>query len=311
MPDEWSHARSKIRVIKFGPSQFETQSRLKVNTFSDLVAVHAFEKLEAWGIKLAIEEGAVKVWDCTGLKAAQHTENHLRIAESVHARIDYVAMDEPLKSGRKVCGLSIEETAQRTAGYISTVTKNSSSDGRPSATEFGDIEPYPQFDIPTLIAWVKALKSNGVDLAFMHIDVNVHLLDVHPDAKNRLLPDLHELSVFLHSEKIPFGVIIWSGYDPLSTDKEYFEHAVAFADELRLSTKYVDQLIFQSWVTRSSKSCGLEGSPKCSPSVAPCTNEDPPYCSLKSIPLNLPEAGNNVFSQTRLVDELLFRVLGK
>src|SRR5206468_8113907 len=50
-----------------------------------------------------------------------------------------------------------------------------------AAPEFGDIEPYPSIPVPVLIEWVKALEAHGFKPAFLHLDINVHYLDVHPE----------------------------------------------------------------------------------------------------------------------------------
>jgi hypothetical protein len=60
-----------------------------------------------------------------------------------------------------------------------------------------------------------------------------------------------------------------------------------------------EQLIFQSWVRRSSTKCSagvrcdLANHWMCSPA-------DPPYCGKSSMPINLPE--NSPSSHTRLIN---------
>ena len=154
--------------------------------------------------------------------------------------------------------------------------------------------------MPVLIEWVKALEAHGFKPAFLHLDINVHYLDVHPEIP--LAADLRVLARFLHEAGLPFGVIFWSGYDPLNSDRAYYDHVMDLARRVKAAIGQPDQAVFQSWVARSPIACS-RSEPVCA--KQPCSSADPPYCGEKSIPLNLPDDDPAAFTQTRLVRDVL------
>jgi hypothetical protein len=295
-PELWPKARSHIAVFKLAPPQFEQPALL-----GGLQDVGAFATLKSWNIALASEEGAIKDWDCTGTKAAAVTLLHMRNARAAGGAIGYVAMDEPLVGGEDFCKLTLDETARRTAAYVRAVAAYAAAPGQ--TVHIGDIEPYPSFGVPKLVQWTQALEGNGYKPAFVHLDVNIHFVDLHPALHGAR--DLRTLRDFFHREGIPFGVVFWSGYDPLNSDQAYYERTLRFVREVKAAIGRPEQPVFQSWVTRSSVTC-QESTAACL--AAKCTAADPPSCGKKSIPLNLPESDPREYSHTRLIDDAL-RVL--
>jgi hypothetical protein len=287
-PDLWQTARSHIKIIKLGPQHFELQSSLERNSLLDLQKVKAFEKLTKWGISLASEEGVVKEWDCTGSKAAKVTLGHIRNVRAAHGNISVIAMDEPLVSGLGACRLSLGDIATNTHNYMRDVERASfAMDGIPL---IGDIEPYPSIPISTLESWIDALYKKSTRLAFFHLDIDINYVHVHQDINvNR---DLRDLQDFLLQRKIPFGVIIWSGHDPVDSDEVYYRDAMELARLVKSSVHLPIEIVFQSWVHRS-------------PIGAHCPANDPSLCGHKTVPLNLPEDDSLLYSHTRLVNDAL------
>jgi hypothetical protein len=299
-PERWARARERVGIFKFAPPQVNPGVTGVRNSYAALKEADAFAALRKWGIKIAVEEGAVKEWDCAGTAhAPQATASHMANIAAANAALQIVAMDEPLVSGRGPCGLSIDEIAKRTAAYVAAV-KASKEAQAAGAPEFGDIEPYPSIPVPTLIEWVKALEGHGFKPAFLHLDINVHYLDVHPEI--RLGDDLRTLARFFRDAGIPLGIIFWSGYDPLNSDHAYYDHVMDLAGRVKTAIGAPDQAVIQSWVTRSPVAC-----PRSETECAkqPCSPADPPYCGEKSIPLNLPDNDPAAFTQTRLVRDVL------
>lgn len=304
-PDSWPKARSQINVLKLLPRHFNPDAT-GINTFNQLKEVGAFKKLASWGINVAVEEGAVKEWDCTAQKAAQITIQHMKNAELADTTIGLIAMDEPIVSGAISCKLSLGEIAARTAAYAHSVkTAPERGDGR-TVPLVGDIEPYPSQGAEAIFRWTKLLEKLGFKPSFFHLDINVHYVDVHPEVD--MAGDLKKLSDFFHQESIPFGIIFWSGYDPLSDDRDYYNHTMTLVRSVKAAIGIPDQTIFQSWVIRSPESCWSRNEP-CLPQD--CKVSDGPNCGKRSIPFNIPENAPNLFTHTRLVNDALRELRGR
>jgi len=300
-PSLWQRSRAYIDVLKFGPMQVSTSSIPKVNTYSDLVKADAFRKLKNWRISVAIEAPAIKEWDCSGNFPAKVTLEYIRNVRSAGGAVQFIAMDEPLVSGFRSCHLTFDEIAARTTTYVKAVLNDSSLSTADRNMKFGDIEPYPSFSIDQLQQWVNALQSSGLKPDFLHLDVDVNDVELHPQFD--LATDLRLLKAFLQSKNIPFGVILWSGRNPESSDQSYYDHVIDFVRRVHLAIDTSEQLIFQSWVLRASTSCSLNL--PCSIERPRCTSSDPPYCGSHSIPINLPDNSREIFSHTRLISDSL------
>ena len=295
-PARWESARAHVNVFKLSAQQLSPGKPHQVNNFQNLKDAHIFEALASWHISLAAETGAVKEWDCTGRLAALQTIGMLRNIAAAAGKVDYIAMDEPLLSGTGPCKLSVAETAARTTLYARLVQEGRSNKGETPLLHLGDIEPYPSFSVQDLKDWINALQLQGIKLDFLHLDINVAYVDSHREI--RMEQDLVDLSSFMRSANIPFGIIFWSGHDPVNSDKLYYDYTMRFLSRVHRAIKAPDQVVFQSWVTRSSGKCPMS-TPTCA--KLRCSESDPPYCSKKSIPLNLPDTGAATFSHTKLI----------
>lgn len=306
-PERWARAREDIGVFKFAPHHVNPGITTARNSYAALKEAGAFTQLRQWGIKTATEEGAIKDWDCTGTaRAPLATASHIASVAAAGGRLQVIAMDEPLVAAHPPCTLPFDEIAKRTAAYVAAVKASKEAQAAGVPLEFGDIEPYPGIPAPKLIEWVKALEAHGFKPAFLHLDVNLHYLDVHPEVP--FGADLRNLARTLHQAGIPLGIIFWSGYDPLNSDRAYYEHVMDLARRVHAAIGAPDEVIIQSWVTRAPLGCS-RSEPVCAKKQA-CTPADPPYCGEKSIPLNLPDNDPAAFTQTRLVRDVL-ALLGK
>ena len=302
-PAEWAKARQSVNVFAFGPGHLTPAREGQPSLYSELVSVGAFRLIKSWGMKISIEVPALKEWDCAGAHTPEITEQLIRRARDQGGDVRYVAMDEPLISGLglnvRKCALTIAEAAQVVAKYAKRLGDLERQSGQNNPVGIVDIEAYPSVSVAQIKQWITYLVDGGVKLSGFHLDPNVHYIDIHPDIKNNLKRDLSDLQAFLKEKGIPFGVIIWSGYDPVKSDRAYYDYAMAWARAVHASIGSPDRLIFQSWVRR----CGLNG--PCTGRDMGCGASDPPYCGKSSVPLNLPEEGRDVFTQTRLVLDVL------
>lgn len=306
-PNQWEKSRAHINVFKFSPLQVSTSSLPKLNTYFDLVKADAFRKLKAWNLSVAIEAPAIKEWDCSGNAPVKVTLEYVRNVRSAGGAVDFIAMDEPLVSGSRSCHLSLDQIAATTAKYVRTTSTDPSLATADQNIKFGDIEPYPSFSIDQLQQWINSLQLNGLNLDFFHLDVDVNDVELRPQLD--MAADLSLLKTFLQSKHIPFGVIFWSGRDPESSDQAYYDHVIDFVRRVHRAIDSSDELIFQSWVLRASRSC----SPTlpCSAALPRCIASDPPYCGSHSVPINLPDNSSEVFSHTRLINDSLAIFAGR
>jgi hypothetical protein len=196
------------------------------------------------------------------------------------------------------------EIAANTKRYTDDVTLSSGTDRNHPAPLIGDIEPYPSIPVATLISWVDIVSKMQVRLTFFHLDIDLNYLHAHPEVS--VTNDIHQLQKFLRQKGIPFGVIIWSGRDPVDSDAAYFEDAMELVRLVKASVRLPSEIVFQSWVRRSPVGCGTSHD-QCGPNR--CSPLDPSYCGEKSIPLNLPEGDPKLYSHTKLVNDSL-AVLG-
>jgi hypothetical protein len=298
-PESWENTRRHVNVFMLGPRHFEPAPKPETNSLQDLIRVGAFVKLNSWGIKLASEEGAVKEWDCTGNKTADVTLGHIQNLRNSGANLDLVAIDESLVSGIHACNLPLAAIAENTLNYIDKVHEGAAR-LKTKLPAIGDTEPYPGLTVDTLISWVELLGQHKDSISFFHLDIDLNYLHVHPEIN--ALQDLEKLQKVLHVHGIPFGIIIWSGHDPVPDDEQYYKDAMELVALVKSLSEPPEQLIFESWVTRASLQCRLNAS-ACHANS--CSKQDPTYCGLKSVPLNLPEDGEHDFSHTRLIFDSL------
>lgn len=297
-PDRWRVARAEVSVLKLPPAQVMDQNRSGINTLTELDNTDVFRVLRAWRMKLAIEAPAVKKWSCSGEEAARRTIRYVENVRRGGGEVAYLALDEPLPAGVRDCKDSIETVASRVAQYARTVQ------GAVPGIGIGVIQAYPAFTPQEISQFVSALVSAGMKPAFLHLDINYPALRRRGDPR----ADLPAIQAMLRSQGVPFGVIIWSGYNPEPSDESYYRHTMEWARLVR-SAVIPDQLIIQSWVRRSSVDCPDGKTCTGGRRWNDCGPRDPSYCGRWSVPINLPEDG--VSSHTRLIREIVAMFQGR
>jgi len=308
-PQLWTKARQRVDVIKLGPGQAFTRADV-TNDVATLQGVDAYRKMQEWNIDIAIEAPSVKEWDCSGHgdtkdprvhgNAQAGTLSYIKNIFTAGAHVKYIAMDEPLVSGFGACHETIDQVAAKTAAYAKGLLADPNIPTWAPGLAVGDIEVYPSKTPDQLIRWTRALEQNGYKPAFFHLDVDVNDVEVRGPKLN-FNGDMRAIQSFFKAERIPFGVIFWSGHDPEPTDASYYNHVVSWAQRVHAAIGAPEQSIIQSWVLRSSTKCTARV--VCNPAnKLMCSPADPSYCGKKSVPINLPENNPSVFSHTRLIN---------
>jgi hypothetical protein len=289
-PDLWNRARSQISVLKLGPQQLGGGNPKKINTLADLTRVDAFRLLRTWGIKLALEVPT----DCSEETMVRRVHNLVGSAHAAGGEVESVSMAGLLVSAVRGCKDNYADATTKSATFMREL--------RASAPTLvvGDIESYPAQRPAQIEQWLLALIKLGAAPQYLHLDANIHLLDAHPEID--AAADLRALRDFLRAHDIQFGIIFWSGYNPEPSDQAFFDHAMNWVRRVHAAIGAPDQAVFQSWVLRSSAGCS-DTDPNCKQASPGCPPVGTPSCGLKTVPVNLPEDGPNVFSLTRLVNE--------
>lgn len=240
-PMEWFRARSHIDVFKFYVQQIVGECRdCGDNTFTNLARAGnegAFRWLNLNNVRIGIEAGAIKDWNC-GREPADAVSIVLQAIENVHrtgGKVSYIAMDEPYVSVREWCKQSTDTASDHVAYFVKEVNR------RYPGVAIGLVEPYPSFSVKEIKSFISNLENHGVKLPFFH-------LDMHREgalANNNISRNLRELESFCRERSISFGVIIW-GDNGLS-NQQYFNGAMFTAQTVRAAIGAPDHIIFQSW----------------------------------------------------------------
>jgi hypothetical protein len=308
-PQLWPKARQRVDVIKLGPGQAFTRADV-TNDLATLQGVDAYRKMQQWNIAIAIEAPSVKEWDCSGHgdtkdprvhgNAQAATLSYIKNVFTAGAHVKFIAMDEPLVSGFGACHETIDQVAAKTAAYAKALLADPNVPTWAPGLAVGDIEVYPSKTPDQLIRWTRLLEQNGYKPAFFHLDVDVNDVEVRGPKLN-FNGDMWAIQSFFKAERIPFGVIFWSGHGPEPTDVSYYNRVVSWAQRVHAAVGTPEQSIFQSWVPRSSTKC--TAGVVCNPANKfMCSPADPPYCGKLSMAINLPENNPSVFSHTRLIN---------
>jgi hypothetical protein len=201
------------------------------------------------------------------------------------------------------CQISAVETANRVAEYINALRSNPAvQPGDGSKLEVGSIEPMPAFNISTFTIYLNRLIELDAKPSFFHVDLNGGWIDRNPQVK--IYEKLKALHSLLKTLDIPFGLVLWPGYDPVSSDQSYYRHVIDYATKMHVNGLAPERLIFESWVRRAGPSCDDTAGPPFACSSYACGVNDGPSCMRNSVPNTLPE-GNSGHSHTRLIVDTL------
>jgi hypothetical protein len=279
-PQAWRTARSELGVFKFYEQQLVSERPADCtdcgpNILPAFEQVQAFAQLGDWNLAIAVEVGVIKRHTCSPEANASLAIEAIRNVEQRGGVVRYLAMDEPLLGARD-CGIGLTDLGQAAKG-VATFARRV-QEAYP-AVSIGDVEPYPEFGVPVLTAWLAALRTQGFAPAFVHLDVDRgRAASLGVDVPT----DLRALMRLVEVQQIPFGVIFW-GAD--GTDETaYAADVLAWVETVRQAIGKPTQSVFQSW------SRGADG--------------------RFVVPRNLPENDSATMTHTRLLDEGLRELRG-
>lgn len=247
-PALWEVSRKLIDVLMLTQWQITHAENPQAgpNTAPAFIARNAFAWLNAQGIDIAIEAGALKEYECVNGGAADIValKETLSIIYGSNAYVSYVEMDEPFVSMLPVppegCGWSMEATALGVKKFIDAIHEDY------PGIKIGLVEAYPAHSFKTLVEIVAALISVGVELPFFHLDIDYYRVK-REHAEKQLLNDLRQFEYILHSNGVRFGATVWGQRG--TSNKEFAEDSLALAEAIHKAIGFLEQddIVFQSW----------------------------------------------------------------
>ncbi len=251
-PDQWSQARSKITAFKFydymlRPGQCTICGLNTLGNFNQIVPEGAFRWLNNKGIRIGMEAGAVKSFNC-GRPPDDAVSAALGAISSVRSsggELSFIGMDEPFASGlpnqqgfdtSKHCDYTMDMAAEFVKYYIDQVHAYD------PAVQVGLIEPYPYLSAGLIENSIDTLESKGVHLPFFHLDFDPGYTNIDFSG------DIRELRNFCRNHGIPFGVILIGGHGDSS--QSAVNGALIEAQRVQniLGLRNQEFILVQSWL---------------------------------------------------------------
>jgi hypothetical protein len=236
---DWVNARSKLQVFQFhhGNVQSAPCAICGPNVLSALLTVvpgGAFKWLPRQGLRIAIEAGAVKgCGDQLSVTAGAREAVGNIVAGG--GEVSYLSMDEPFTNG-KVCRHAPDVTAGSVERFIADLHAMF------PRLRIGLTEAYPFSSIDDLKQDVAALEAAGVQLPYLHLDIDRrHAEQLGKDVG----ADLRELQAFCAEHRITFGVIVWGQNG--SSNLDYYNDAMQIIGLVAPAIGLPPHLTFQSW----------------------------------------------------------------
>lgn len=251
-PEQWAETRSKVQVLGYADHTLDRQ-------FKDDELRAWFPMLDKWGLKLGLEVGAIKPWGQTGQKVFDIQRQKWDRFISLGAKIDAVALDEPLCCCRFHIQKPDDYAVAETAAFIALVRKNY------PAMRIGEIEPYPSISVEDHLWWMDALQKKlaalGVrGLDFYRLDVNWANFICQNKGSWR---EVRQIELACRQRKLPFSLVYWASGLPLLERKELADESSWYISIMHQGYSYAmvdgrpDQVVIQSWLKT--------GNPKCLP----------------------------------------------
>ena len=250
-PELWEKARGKIQYLGIIDMSFTNIQHplTNGNTLDRFRDVHAFEKLKAWGIELAMETGSVKpgIHCDAKLNAISHSK-HFKEVKVLGGKISMVTMDWPRASGKNDCHQTVDETAEYVAQYANVLSSVFENQHPGEKLKIGLYEGYPLLSIAELKIWLDTMMKHGYKPGHFILDLDRishdshHQWDFFDNAMKKLLK---ELKAYCQQRGILFGVAYWS--NRLGSPKQYHDDVIKWVKRVHKGIGQPDINEFVSW----------------------------------------------------------------
>ena len=249
-PDTWPTLQAVTRVLTFYGQAITASDRAEcpaceTGVFSVLRDRGVFQKIHDRGIRINVETGSVKEWDCDGTQNIDVAARVLDRFRSIGVPISHLSMDEPFMAGHVWCRQPAADTADRVARYMAAVRAHWTQVFPNRPVSIGLIEPYPRHDMDAIIEFVRMLAAKGQRPSFFHLDVNKREMPGRGLDDRKIHADFRRLARFLESERIPWGTF-FASFAGETRD----EYRADFLDTVASIARWYGptrHLVFQSW----------------------------------------------------------------
>jgi len=247
-PDTWPETRALIDVIGYADHNLNRH-------FTDAQLRTWLPQFQQWGIKFALEVGALKPWGATGEKTFSIEHPIWDRVERLGGSIYAVAMDEPLCCARKEIHKPDDYAVEETARFVALVRKH-----YPHVL-IGDIEPYPFIPLPDLIRWIEAVEKRLAEmrvrgLDFFRLDVDWVCFTVRNQGSWR---EVRKLEQYCRNRKLTFSLIYWASGYPAMERRGLADNSTWYVAVMQQGYDYVavegtpDQYVIESWINAPAR----------------------------------------------------------
>jgi hypothetical protein len=242
-PDEWKETRALIDVLFYADHNLKKQ-------FNEDDLRRWFGQLNQWGLKFAMEVGAVKPWGQTGEKTFNIQKQNWDYLQSLGAKFYAIAMDEPLLCCRQHIHKPDDYAVEETANFIALVRRHFPQ------MLIGDTETYPSIPLDDHFWWIETLhkklaERNVRGLDFYRLDVNWSNFIVFDRGT---WPEVKKLERYCRSKKLPFSMIYWASGQPLLKKMSLADDSTWYISIMHQGYAYAmaqgapDQYVIESWI---------------------------------------------------------------
>ena len=153
-PQAWSKARSGINAFKFYEQHLISERPADPAARPTLPAFGVVGQLRNGASRSPSRSRSSRDTPARPRRMPRCATTAIRNVELRGGSVRYLAMDEPLL-GAGDCKVDLAQAAKNVAAFAPSRCRP------PMRRDYGNIEPYPQFGVPTLTAWMAALKAES------------------------------------------------------------------------------------------------------------------------------------------------------
>jgi hypothetical protein len=266
-PERWAKSRHLVDVFQFYTGNICVENakgcpRCNGNLIQTFQDADAFKQLTEWGIKIAMEGGALKAegQQCKSELFFPAMEKAIKTVKESGGQLTYLSLDEPLYAGLRTdlspgCNLTMLQVVKEVKSYIDKVHEIDPT------VAVGIIEPYPALSVDDLRSYIRALKSSQVPVAFFRLDIDAGI--VKPGWEK----ELRSVKTLLRDAEIPLHLIY--GSPTAETSAEFVTNGLVNTARYTHVLGIPEGMVFQSWALSEP------GTPRL----------------RQDLPINLPEEG--------------------